>query len=314
MKLSVIIPCMNEEGNVQGLYNKLSDTLKGKKFELIFIDDGSKDKTMDKLHEIYNKDSIHVKVLSFSRNFKKEAAMLAGLEHATGEYTCIIDGDLQQNPGYLLDMINFLDENDDYDEVAMVMEDRSYYSGFMAFCKKTFYNLIDKLSEVHFENGASDFRMFRKNVRESVVSLAEKNRFSKGIFAWVGFKVKYMPYKVEPRTSGKSSFDFKNSLLYAIDGILAFSTKPLVYSIKCGILTLIAAIIYLIILIVKACIGNFAFTAIHALILLLLILFGILFIILGIVGLYFAKAYVEIKNRPVYIVKEKLGFNEETIL
>ncbi|MGN1337994.1 MAG: glycosyltransferase family 2 protein [Candidatus Coprovivens sp.] len=314
MKISIIIPCMNEEGNVSGLYNKISETLKNKKYEIIYIDDGSKDKTMEKLHEIYNKDNLHVKVLSFSRNFKKEAAMLAGLEHATGDYTCIIDGDLQQNPSYLLDMINFLDENPDYDEVAMVMDDRSLYSGLMAFCKKSFYKLIDKLSDVHFENGASDFRMFRTNVRDAIISLSEKNRFSKGIFAWIGFKVKYMPYKVEPRTSGKSSFGFISSFQYAFEGILAFSTKPLTYAIKCGVLTLLAAFIYLIVLLVQVFAFDMTFNSIYALILLLLVLFGIQFIILGIIGMYFSKAYTEIKGRPVYIIKEKLGFNEETIL
>ena len=314
MKLSVIIPCMNEEGNVQGLYNKISETLKGKKFEMIYIDDGSKDNTLKKLREIYKNDTLHVKVLSFSRNFKKEAAMLAGLQHATGEYTCIIDGDLQQNPGYLLDMMNFLDENDDYDEVAMVMEDRSSYGGIMAFCKKAFYKLIDSLSEVHFENGASDFRMFRSNVRKAMVSLGEKNRFTKGIFSWVGFKVKYMPYKVEPRTSGKSSFGFKSSINYAFEGILAFSTKPLTYAIKCGVLSLFAAFVYLIVLLIQVLAFDLTFKATYAIILLLLALFGVQFIILGIVGMYFSKAYVEIKNRPVYVIKEKLGFNEETIL
>ena len=194
---------------------------------------------------------IHVKVLSFSRNFKKESAMFAGLQYASGDYTCIIDGDLQQNPQYLLDMMKFLDENKEYDEVAMVMKERKAESGFMAFCKKTFYKLIEKLSDIHFENAASDFRMFRKNVKDAIVSVSEYNRFSKGIFAWIGFNVKYLPYDVEPRNSGKSSFGFKASLNYAIDGILAFSTKPLKFSIGLGFLSLFAFFVYLIVLLVQ---------------------------------------------------------------
>ena len=314
MKLSVIIPCKNEEGNVEELYKKVNDTLNKIKYEVIFVDDGSTDKTFEKLNELYEKDAKHVKVISFSRNFKKEAAMYAGLTHASGEYTCIVDGDLQQNPKYLLDMVDFLDKNRDYDEVAMVMENRTVDSGFMKFCKNVFYKLIDSWSEVHFENAASDFRMFRKNVREAVLSLAEKNRFSKGIFAWVGFKVKYLPYEVEERKSGKTSFNFKASMAYAIDGILAFSFKPLKIALTCGILTLLAWFIYLIVLLVQIIGFDLTFTLSHMIILLILFFFGIQFILLGILGEYIAKVNQEVKNRPVYIIKEKLGFNRETIL
>ena len=145
MKLSVITPCKNEEGNVVKLHKKISETLKNIKFEIIFIDDGSNDKTMEKLREIYEKDLVHTKVISFSRNFKKEAAMLAGLEHATGEYTCIIDSDLQQNPNYLLDMLDFLDNNEEYDEVAMVMSNRLNESKIVSLCKSIFYKIFNHI-------------------------------------------------------------------------------------------------------------------------------------------------------------------------
>ncbi len=190
MKLSVIIPCKDEEGNVENLYYAIDETLKKIKYEAIFINDGSTDNTMNKLRELYEKDDKHVKVISFSRNFKKEAAMLAGLKHASGEYTAIIDGDLQQNPGYLLDMIDFLDKEKEYDEVAMVQKERKEDSKFMSFCKNAFYNLMNKLCDIELENVASDFRMFRKNVRDSILSLSEKKRFSKVIFSWVVFNVK----------------------------------------------------------------------------------------------------------------------------
>ena len=160
MKLSIIVPCYNEEGNVNDLYEKINNTLRDIKYEIIFVDDGSKDKTLDKLKELHKRDVLHVKIISFSRNYKKEAAMYAGLVNATGKYTCIVDGDLQHNPKYLLDMLHFLEENEDYDEVAMVMHERKNESSFMKFCKNKFYKIIDKLSDVHFENGASDFRMF----------------------------------------------------------------------------------------------------------------------------------------------------------
>ena len=314
MKLSIIVPCKNEEDNVEELYSKINEVLNKIKYEIIFIDDGSSDKTFERLSDLYEKDIKHVKVLSFSRNFKKDAAIHAGLVHASGEYTCILDGDLQQNPKYLLDMIDFLNNNKEYDEVAMVMKNRTVDSFLMKVCKGIFYKLIDSLSDVHFENAASDFRMFRKNVREAVISLSEKSRFSKGIFAWVGFNVKYLPYDVEPRRKGKTSFNFSSSLKYAIDGILSFSFKPLKISINCGILTLLSFLIYLIVLLVRIIGFNFEFTIGHAIILLMLFLFGIQFLLLGIIGEYIGKINGEVKNRPVYIIREKLGFNTETIL
>ncbi len=314
MKLSVIIPCKNEEGNVASLYEAINSTLKGIKYEAIFINDGSTDGTMAKLREIYEKDDRHVKVISFSRNFKKEAAMLAGLKHASGEYTAIIDGDLQQNPGYLLDMIDFLDKEKEYDEVAMVQKERKEDSKFMSFCKNAFYNLMNKLCDIELENAASDFRMFRKNVRDSILSLSEKNRFSKGIFAWVGFNVKYLPYDVEPRKSGKSSFGFVSSMKYAMEGILAFSQKPLKWAVGTGIFTLIVDFIYLVVMIILSCTDSVLWTGIHTIIMILLLLFGIQFMFLGILGIYLSTINSEVKNRPVYLVKEKLGFNDETIL
>ncbi len=314
MKLSIIIPCKNEEGNVEELYSKVNETLNKVKYELIFIDDGSSDKTYEVLKGLYEKDVKHVKVISFSRNFKKDAAIYAGLVHATGEYTCIIDGDLQQNPKYLLDMIDYLDNNKEYDEVAMVMKNRTVDSALMKICKSIFYKLIDSMSDVHFEDAASDFRMFRSNVREAVISLSESSRFSKGIFAWVGFNVKYLPYDVEPRRKGKTSFNFKNSLAYAIDGIISFSFKPLKIALDCGLLTLLVFLIYLIVTLVRVIGFDLEFTLAHAIILLILFMFGMLFIFLGILGEYIGKINNEVKKRPVYIVKNKLGFQEKTIL
>lgn len=303
MKLSIIIPCKNEEGNVLELYNKIKDTLGKVKYEMIYIDDGSTDKTLDILNSIYYKDKEHVRIISFSRNFKKEAAMFAGLTHAVGEYTCIVDGDLQQNPNYLLEMIDFLDNNKDYDEVAMRNKNRNNESFIMKFFKKMFYKCIDKMSDVHFENATSDFRMFRENVKMAMLTLKEKNRFTKGIFSWVGFNIKYMDFEMEPRKSGKTSFGFVSSIKYAISGITDFSDKPLKVPFMFGLLLFIIAIIYLIVGIV--------INSLNLVITLILILFSVTFVFMGIMGTYISKIHSEVKDRPIYISKLEKGFKND---
>lgn len=303
MKLSIIIPCKNEEGNVLELYNKIKDTLGKVKYEMIYIDDGSTDKTLDILNSIYYKDKEHVRIISFSRNFKKEAAMFAGLTHAVGEYTCIVDGDLQQNPNYLLEMIDFLDNNKDYDEVAMRNKSRNNESFIMKFFKKMFYKCIDKMSDVHFENATSDFRMFRENVKMAMLTLKEKNRFTKGIFSWVGFNIKYMDFEMEPRKSGKTSFGFVSSIKYAISGITDFSDKPLKVPFIFGLLLFIIAIIYLIVGIV--------INSLNLVITLMLILFSVTFVFMGIMGTYISKIHSEVKDRPIYISKLEKGFKKD---
>ena len=314
MKLSIIVPCKNEEGNVINLYKSLNSVLKKIKYEAIFIDDGSTDNTLSRLKELYESDVSHVKVISFSRNFRKEAAIYAGLTHATGEYTCIIDGDLQQNPNYLLDMMKVLDEEKEYDEVAMVMSERTAESGFMAFCKNAFYNTMNKLCDVKLENAASDFRMFRKNVKDAVLSLAEKNRFSKGIFAWIGFNVKYLPYKVEERASGSTKFGFMSSMKYAMEGIIAFSDKPLKWPLITVFIALFIDFIYFLVLLISVLVDSAEWYMSNTIFIVMLLLFGLLFIFMGINGVYLASMNKEIKNRPVYLIKEKIGFNDETIL
>lgn len=303
MKLSIIIPCKNEEGNVLELYNKIKDTLGKVKYEMIYIDDGSTDKTLDILNSIYYKDKEHVRIISFSRNFKKEAAMFAGLTHAVGEYTCIVDGDLQQNPNYLLEMIDFLDNNKDYDEVAMRNKSRNNESFIMKFFKKIFYKCIDKMSDVHFENATSDFRMFRENVKMAMLTLKEKNRFTKGIFSWVGFNIKYMDFEMEPRKSGKTSFGFVSSIKYAISGITDFSDKPLKVPFIFGLLLFIIAIIYLIV--------GIAINSLNLVITLILILFSVTFVFMGIMGTYISKIHSEVKDRPIYISKLEKGFKKD---
>ena len=300
--LSVIMPCYNQAQYIEEAIESVINQ-SYRNWELIIIDDGSTDKTLDILNSIYYKDKEHVRIISFSRNFKKEAAMFAGLTHAVGEYTCIVDGDLQQNPNYLLEMIDFLDNNKDYDEVAMRNKSRNNESFIMKFFKKMFYKCIDKMSDVHFENATSDFRMFRENVKMAMLTLKEKNRFTKGIFSWVGFNIKYMDFEMEPRKSGKTSFGFVSSIKYAISGITDFSDKPLKVPFIFGLLLFIIAIIYLIVGIV--------INSLNLVITLILILFSVTFVFMGIMGTYISKIHSEVKDRPIYISKLEKGFKKD---
>jgi glycosyltransferase involved in cell wall biosynthesis len=239
-KISMVVPCYNEEGNVKLFFEDAINTYKGSKkykLELIFVDDGSSDNTLTILKEIAKTDKCSVRVISFSRNFGKESVIYAGLKAATGDYTVLIDADMQQPPRMTLKMAELLDSDKNIDCVCYYQDNR-IESKLMSSVKSCFYRIMNKMSDVEVKQGASDFRMFRKNVRDSILSLSEKNRFSKGIFAWIGYNVKYLPYKVEPRKSGKSSFGFKASMKYAMEGILAFSQKPLKWAINTGIFSL----------------------------------------------------------------------------
>lgn len=313
MKLSVIIPCCNEEGNVKKMYEKTSEVLNQRDFdyELLIIDDGSDDKTFEMIKDIYEMDTTHVKCVSFSRRFKKDAGLYAGICHASGEYTAIIDGDLQQNPKYLLKMMDYLEKHSEYDQICMIQKERKADGFFTAFLKKCFYKVIDFLSDVPFVNGASDFRMFRKNVREAIIQVSERNRFSKGIFAWIGFQTKYDTYEVEQRTKGKTKFNLFESFRYAFDGIVSFSTKPLGIATVLGILSSLIAFVYFIIIIVQKLAFGIDAAGYASLMCVVLFLGGIQLITIGILGKYLSKTYVEAKQRPVYVVREKLGFDEK---
>lgn len=313
MKLNVIIPMYNEEGNAMLMYKALSDTLKDIKYELIFVNDGSKDRTYEMLKDIYDNDKKHVRVINFSRNFGKDAAIYAGLYHSKAKYTVILDGDMQQNPKYLIDMMNFLDENDEYDQVAMVNKDRRNENGLVKILKSGFYSFMNVLSDTKFHKGASDFRMFRRSVVDAILSLGENNRFSKGIFSWVGFKTKYMNYEVEDRHSGKSNFNIKSSFKYAWEGILNFSVKPLKLATVLGTICSLFAFIYLLIVLIKTLITGADVPGYPSLICIVLLLGGLNLMAVGILGEYISKMYLEIKKRPIYVAKNKLGFDEDIL-
>lgn len=302
MKLSIVVPCYNEEGNVEMFYNEVYKTLKKRKidYEIIFINDGSKDNTIFKLKQLLSDKKQKIKIINFSRNFGKEAAMLAGLKESTGEYSAIIDADLQQKPEIMLKMYDFLEENSDYDSVAAFQEKRKE-GIILAFFKDSFYKLINSISEIEFIQGASDFRVFRRVVVDEIIKISEYHRFSKGIFSFVGFNTFYMPYVVEQRNSGSSSWSFIKLLNYAIEGVVAFTVKPLRLSFVLSLFSIITSVISMLYLLKKG------ITIIEILLIFILFMVGLLFFVLGILGEYLSKTYIQSKNRPIFIVKEKLS-------
>jgi glycosyltransferase involved in cell wall biosynthesis len=307
MLLSVIVPCFNEEGNIDLFYDEtvkaLGDLMP--ETELIFVNDGSRDGTVEKLRALCARAQYRVRVVSFSRNFGKEAALLAGLEHATGDFTSIIDADLQQNPSYIVEMMQILKDHPEYDAVAAYQEERRE-NFLISFIKKTFYKVMDSLTDVKIMQAASDFRLLRRPVVDAILSMPEKCRFSKGIFAWVGFETYYMPYEVEERASGTSKWNFWKLLTYAFDGIVAFSNKPLIMSSVVGFFIFCLSILYLIVIVVKTILWGDPVAGFPTLACLILMLSGIQLLGIGILGQYMAKNYTETKGRPVYIVKEEL--------
>ena len=308
MYLSVIVPCFNEEGNIDLFYDETVKAL-GKELmsdtELIFVNDGSRDATITKLRALCDRAEYRVRVVSFSRNFGKEAALLAGLEASTGDFTSIIDADLQQKPSYIVDMLQILDEHPEYDAVAAYQQERKE-GRILSLFKKTLYKVIDSLTDIKIMQAASDFRVLRRPVVDAILSLPEKCRFSKGIFAWVGFETYYMPYVVEERASGTSKWNFWKLMMYAFDGIIAFSNKPLIMSSVAGAVVFGLSILYLIIIVIKTILWGDPVAGFPTLACLILMLSGVQLLGIGILGQYLAKNYTESKGRPVYVVKEEL--------
>lgn len=305
MLLSVIVPCYNEEENVQLFYDTAVRDLASviENTELIFVNDGSKDKTLKNLKEIHKTSPYDVRVVSFSRNFGKEAALMAGLEHSRGDYVVIIDADLQQRPAYIMDMLHILQDNPDYDAVAAYQEKRKE-SRLLTFFKDCFYGLINKLTDVELKKSASDFRLLKRPVVDAILALPERCRFSKGIFSFVGFETYYMPYTVEERVHGTTKWSFWKLFAYAIDGIVAFSTKPLIASSIIGFVLFCLSILLMLVIVIKTLIWGDPVAGFPTLASLLLLTAGVQLLCIGILGQYLAKNYTETKQRPMYIVKE----------
>ena len=309
MLLSILIPSYNEEGNINELNKKLIESLKNIDYEIIYINDGSKDKTLDKIKTV-SKSNENIKYISFSKNFGKDAAIYAGLKRSNGTYTCILDADLQQNPKYIISMLDYLKKHPETDQIAMVMKNRNKENVFNRIMKKNFYRLINKLSDTKLVDGASDFRMFNKSVKDAILSLTEKNRFTKGMFSWIGFNTEYMYYNVEDRFSGTTKFDTKSSIKYALTGITNYSIKPLYLSTFIGAITSSLSLLYILVIIFKTLILGKDTPGYASLIVISLFMGGLQLLFIGILGTYLGKTYIETKQRPMYIEKETKGFDE----
>lgn len=314
IKLSLIVPCYNESGNVTLFYEAVKKAFENKivDYEVIFINDGSKDATWKELKELYhNQQEVNpdakIKLICFSRNFGKESAIYAGLRHAVGEYVTIIDADLQQRPEIVVDMVKKLEEEEEIDCVAAYQEKRRE-GKFLSFLKKCFYRLINRMSDVEFVSGASDFRTFRHSMVEAILEMPEYFRFSKGIFAWVGFETFYMPYVVEKRANGISKWSFWKLFKYAMEGILSFTTVPLRLATILGSVTSFAATIYLVVIVVQKLAFSVNVPGYTTIVGLILLFGGLQLLVLGIIGEYLAKLYVEGKRRPIYIAKQVITY------
>ena len=305
--ISAIVPCYNEAEAVPLFYAEICRVAQAANrfaLEMIFVDDGSKDDTLNVLRGLAAQDD-RVRYVSFSRNFGKESAMLAGLRAAKGDYAAILDADLQDPPSLLPEMFDFLEANaDEYDIVATRRETRTGEPPVRSFFARMFYKLINRISDTEIVDGARDFRLMRRRVVDSVLELTETNRFSKGIFSWVGFKTHWISYENQPRVAGQTKWSFWKLLLYSVDGIVAFSTKPLAIASICGIAFCAIAFLMLLFVLIRALIWGDPVAGWPSLVCVILLLGGIQLFCIGILGQYMAKTYLETKRRPAYIVRE----------
>lgn len=303
-KISIIVPVYNEEEAIKIFYDKIIEVSAKMEadFEYIFVNDGSKDKTLEIAKEYAKKDS-RVRFVSFSRNFGKEAAMYAGLQASTGDYVAIMDVDLQDPPDLIPEMYETL-LTTDYDCVATKRKTRKGENPIISFFSRLFYKIINKMTKTEIVDGARDFRLMSRQMVDSILQVTEYNRFSKGIFSWVGFNTKWIAYDNIERSAGKTKWNFWKLFVYALDGITAFSTAPLMIATLAGILFCFLAFIMIIAIIIKTCLYGDPVSGWPSLVCIVLFVSGVQLFCLGIMGQYMSKEYMEIKNRPIYIVKE----------
>ena len=302
--ISVVVSCYNEEEVLPIFYKEIDDVSKkldSVNFEFLFVDDGSKDKTLNTIKDL-SKDDSRVKYISFSRNFGKEAAMLAGLSYAKGDYVAVMDADLQDPPKLLVDMYESL--QDGYDVCATRRTNRVGEPKVRSFFSRIWYKLIDKMSDTEMVDGARDFRLMSRAVVDAILSLSEYNRYSKGIFSFVGFKTKWISYENVNRAAGKTKWSFFGLCKYAIDGMTSFSTAPLILSSIFGIFFCFLALIAIIFVIIRTLIYGDPATGWPSLVCIILFVGGVQLLCIGIIGRYLSKVYLETKKRPIYIVRE----------
>lgn len=317
--LSLVVPCYNEEDCLPLFYNEVASTLdellqrvdEDLRFELIFVDDGSRDRTLEVAKALPANPPSHprlegrlaIRWVSFSRNFGKEAAIYAGLDAARGAYTAILDADLQDPPSLLIEMFCTL-QREHADSVAARRVNRDGEPPIRSFFARQFYKIIQKISTADIVDGARDYRLMRRPVVDAILSLREYNRFSKGIFGWVGFKNVWVPYQHTDRAAGETKWSFFSLLLYALDGIVAFSTAPLSFASLTGIVLCIAALLAMLVILVRAMLFGDPVQGWPSLACIITFLGGIQLLCLGIMGQYLAKTYLETKRRPLYLVRE----------
>lgn len=299
-KISVIVPCYNEEEVIDIFYEEAIKYLSKFEYELIFINDGSKDKTLEKIKQI---EDTNIKWFSFSRNFGKEAAIYAGLTKATGDLVCIMDADLQDPPYLLPEMVTKIEEG--YDSVATFRQTRKGEPKIRSFCARTFYRLINKMIDVEIVDGARDYRLMNRKMVDAILELSEYNRFSKGIFAWVGFDTYYMPFENVERAAGETSWSFWGLFKYAIEGIISFTTMPLKIATYVGCITAILSLMLGFYYTIDKIITGNAVDGWTSLAVFMLFFFSVVIMFLGIIGEYLSRIYTEVKKRPVYIIKEQ---------
>ncbi len=312
MKLSLVVPCYNEAENVALFQDAVMEAFAGcgYDYEIVFVDDGSRDATYHNLKKIHEMQRCPVKVIRLSRNFGKESAIYAGLEHADGDYISLIDADLQQRPEIVRDMVATLEEKPEFDIVA-AYQDRRGEGKILSFFKKSFYAVINRLASVSLKADASDFRTFRRSVAESLLTIGEYHRFSKGIFAWVGYSTHFIPYVAEPRRAGTSKWNFRKLMNYAIEGIIGYSTKPLRIATALGMLTAASAFLYLLFVLIQKLAFGIGIPGYATIIVLILLLGGVQLLCIGIIGEYVGRTFEQSKNRPIYLAKDVLTYKNK---
>lgn len=307
-EISLVVPCYNEQEALPYFLKEIrlvADRMSATKdvvFEFLFVNDGSKDRTLDILREAALVDK-RVRYLSFSRNFGKEAAMYAGLKNAVGDYVAIMDADMQDPPALLPEMYEAL-QSDEYDSVATRRVDRKGEPPVRSFFARCFYKIINRISDADIVDGARDFRLMKRQMVDAILSMSEYNRFSKGIFGWVGFRTKWLPYENVERVAGETKWSFWKLFKYSLQGIIAFSTAPLAISSVLGVILCLVAFLMIVVIVVKTLAFGDPVGGWPSLACITLFLGGIQLLCIGILGQYLAKTYLETKHRPIYIVAE----------
>lgn len=304
--ISVIVPCFNEEETIHYFYQAMEKVRikMNEEFEYIFVNDGSKDSTLSILRSLSVQDR-SVRYLSFSRNFGKEAALFAGLEAANGQLVTVMDADLQDPPEMLMEMKQMLDDDSDLDCVGTRRVSRDGEPLIRSFFATLFYKLMNKISQVEVVDGARDFRLMRRHMVDAILSVSEYNRFSKGLFAWVGFKTEYLSYKNVERVAGETSWSLWKLLSYSIEGIINFSDTPLNIASYTGFFTFLLSLVLMVFVVIKTLVFGDPTIGWPSTICIILFLGGLQLMTIGILGKYLAKIFLETKKRPIYIVKER---------